>query len=223
MNRHDREQIDRIEFLLQRLDSAVVVRDPGSARAAEAFDGLRKSVIQASKSHRVHVAHLIALDESIRSGGTIDLVRFRVAEYLRELGIERLEKAEIPEAFDITGDKDGEIEVLEAAIVERADDGRISVLRVGKANRTALPIPMLVVPESRDVDEGSLEAPHETMNTMQAKKQPGRGMPRPLVAILGVVLAAVLLLAVRTCGADDSVPQPGDGTTSTTVTIKSDN
>ena len=137
MNRSDSERLRRIEALLERLDSAVVVKDPGSARSADAFEGLRRTIIQNAKSHRVHVAHLIALDESIWSGATIELIRFRVAEYLRELGVERLEDSSVPEAFDIVGDGQGEFEVLEPAIIERGEDGNFSILKVGKARRTA--------------------------------------------------------------------------------------
>ena len=128
MNRSDSERLRRIEALLERLDSAVVVKDPGSARSADAFEGLRRTIIQNAKSHRVHVAHLIALDESIWSGATIELIRFRVAEYLRELGVERLEDSSVPEAFDIVGDGQGEFEVLEPAIIERGEDGNFSII-----------------------------------------------------------------------------------------------
>lgn len=221
MNRHDREQLDRIEILLQRLDSAVVVRDPGSARAAEAFDGLRKSVIQASKSHRVHVAHLVALDESIRSGGTLDLVRLRVAEYLRELGVERLETPEVLEAFDVVGDSDGDFEVLEAAIIERFDDGRISVLKVGKARRAAHPSPPpedfpVLVSNDIAVDQQS-QTPAVAPDSDHSVRSRSRFIPLVIGAI--VVLASAFI--ARSCSSDDQVPQPSDGG-STTTTVASD-
>lgn len=217
MNRHDREQLDRIEVLLQRLDSAVVVRDPGSARAAEAFDGLRKSVIQASKSHRVHVAHLVALDESIRSGGTLDLVRLRVAEYLRELGVERLETPEVSEAFDIVGDSDGDLEVLEAAIIERFDDGRISVLKVGKARRVAPPSPPpedLPMPVSNDIAVDSQSQPPAVAPDSD---QSVRSTSRLIPLVIGAVFVLASALIARSCSSDDQVPKPLDGGTTTTT------
>jgi len=222
MNRHDRERLDRIEVLLQRLDSAVVVRDPGSARAAEAFDGLRKSVIQASKSHRVHVAHLIALDESIRSGGTIDLVRLRVAEYLRELGIERLDKPEILEAFDVVGDSDGDLEVLEAAIVEIDSEGRVSVLKVGKAKRTARPSPPIVDVQMTESSANAENSQPPASVTPPDPQQPLRNRSRLLPLILVAVVGVALLLIARSCASDDRVPQPRDGGDSTTTTIFGD-
>lgn len=222
MNRQDREQLDRMEVLLQRLDSAVVVRDPGSARAAEAFDGLRKSVIQASKSHRVHVAHLIALDESIRSGGTLDLVRLRVAEYLRELGIQRLETAEHLEAFDVVGDSDGDVEVLEAAIVEHVDDGRISVLKVGKAKRTARPTPPTDEIQTSTSSEVASESQVATPNRRLDSQDPVRSRSRFLSIAIGAAVVAILIFAARSCLSSDQTPQPLNGG-STTTTVAGDN
>jgi hypothetical protein len=224
MNRHDREQLDRMEVLLQRLDSAVVVRDLGSARAAEAFDGLRKSVIQASKSHRVHVAHLIALDESIRSGGTLDLVRLRVAEYLRELGIERLESPEILEAFDIVGDVDGDIEVLEAAIVERGDEGRTSILRVGKARRTARPS---VTQGSRvdtatEVSEISSVVPSSEGDPVPNLERSSGGRSRLVLSAIGLVFVGIVTLSIRACESEQPTPAPADEITTTTLSTASD-
>lgn len=222
MNRQDREQLDRMEVLLQRLDSAVVVRDPGSARAAEAFDGLRKSVIQASKSHRVHVAHLIALDETIRSGGTLDLVRLRVAEYLRELGIERLETPEHLEAFDVVGDSDGDIEVLEAAIIEHVDDGRISILKVGKAKRTARPTPPTDEIETLTSSEVASESQVATPNRRPDSQDPVRSRSRFLSIAISAAVVAILIFAARSCLSSDQTPQPLNGG-STTTTVAGNN
>ena len=73
-----KSQLERIENLLNRLDSAVVVRDPGSARAAEAYDGLRKQITQSGKNHRIHTAHLLSLSDSLERGAGIELIRDRV-------------------------------------------------------------------------------------------------------------------------------------------------
>jgi hypothetical protein len=222
MNRNDREQLNRIEVLLQRLDSAVVVRDPGSARAAEAFDGLRKSVIQASKSHRIHVAHLIALDESIRSGGTIELVHLRVGEYLRELGIERLADAGHPEAFDIVGDGEGDIEVLEAAIIERTDDGRVSVLKVGKAKRTVRPVSTPVLTDVSATAGLSVDTTTSVGDVSPASFPSKRGKPRATVVILGLAVSALLIVGIRSCRNEDRMPEPSDVTTITTLSVERD-
>lgn len=157
MTRFDRERLVEIQSLLERIDAALIVRDPGTARSADAFDGLRKQITYAAKTRRTHVSHLLALDESIRTGGNLDLVAARVTEYLRELGVERLFDVSRVDAFDIVGDPTGDVEVLEPAIVEKEDGGRITVLRIGKAQRTSKP----VLPANAGLVEASQNVPEE--------------------------------------------------------------
>jgi hypothetical protein len=141
MGRYINERLVQIQALLERIDAALIVRDPGTTRSAEAFDGLRRQIAYAAKARRSHVSHLLALDESIRTGGNIDLIAARLKEYLKELGIERVYDTSLSEAFDIAGDRSGDTEVVEPAVIEREEDGRVTVLRVGKAIRTARPEP----------------------------------------------------------------------------------
>lgn len=155
MGRFINERLVQIQALLERVDAALIVRDPGTARSAEAFDGLRRQIAYAAKARRSHVSHLLALDDSIRTGGNIDLIAARLKEYLIELGIERIYDTSLSEAFDIAGDRLGEIEVVEPAVIEREEDGRVTVLRVGKALRTAQPEPK---PEPELVEVVSQEA-----------------------------------------------------------------
>jgi len=147
----------QIQALLERIDAALIVRDPGTVKSAEAFDGLRRGVAYAAKARRSHVAHLLSLDESLRTGGNLDLVTARVSEYLKELGVERFLDVTLVEAFDIGGDPSGTIEVIEPAIIEREEDGRITVLRVGKALRTAIPVPQQTAPEDVEKSHDSEE------------------------------------------------------------------
>lgn len=130
-----KKRLDRIEELLVRLDAALVVREPGSARAAEAYDGLRKQVNQASKNRRAHVAHLLALSDSIRRGADRELVSKRVEEFLLELGVSRSDSTENPDWFEIEAGEGRGLEVTEPAVIETTDDGTRSVVRLGKARR----------------------------------------------------------------------------------------
>jgi len=157
MRRFDRERMVQIQALLERIDAALIVRDPGTVKSAEAFDGLRRGVAYAAKARRSHVAHLLSLDESLRTGGNLNLVTARVSEYLKELGVERFLDVTLVEAFDIGGDPSGTIEVIEPAIIEREEDGRITVLRVGKALRTAIPEPQQTAPEDVEKSHDSEE------------------------------------------------------------------
>jgi len=189
-----RTQLNRIEMLLERLDAAIVVRDLGTARSAEAFEGLRKSILIAAKSRRNHISHLVALDESIRSGGSLDLIKARVAEYLNELGIERLSDPEHLECFDVQGDLVGDIEILEPAIIERSEDGKITIFRVGRAQRTH---------RNSTVDVDAEEVSPKTDPRIEHRKGSKKFSNRQLLLLGVAFLALVLTVFARSCGSDE--------------------
>lgn len=135
-----RSQLGRIENLLQRLDAAVVVRDPGNARAAEMYEGLRKQIIQSGKNHRMHLSHLIALQESIERGADIDLIRDRVNDYLNELGIKKTSDTSHIDSFEVVEGEGSNFECIEPAIIEVLEDGSIRTHQLGKARRVPGPI-----------------------------------------------------------------------------------
>ena len=135
-----RSQLIRIENLLQRLDAAVVVRDPGSARAADMYEGLRKQIIQSGKNHRMHLSHLIALQDSIERGADIDLIRDRVNDYLNELGIQKTSDTTHIDSFEVIEGEGSNFECIEPAIIELLEDGSIRTHQLGKARRVPGPI-----------------------------------------------------------------------------------
>lgn len=207
-----RNQLRDIESLLERIDAAIVVRDLGNARSAEAFDGLRKSILMATKSRRTHISHLVSLDESIRNGGSLDLVKARLAEYLNELGIERLTDLRHLECFDVVGDSEGEIEVLEPAVVERADDGKLIILRVGKAQRTFSSKVEQVLDDQEPVLELLVE---EVEEAPTPKPNNGLILVRRRIAVLAVVVLALLTTVVaRSCGSSENELDPKETPTS---------
>ena len=132
------ERLDRIEALLNRLDAAVVVRDPGNARSAEAFDGLRKLMIQSGTSRRSHVSHLLSLADSIERDAPMELIRDRVNDFLLELGISRSTDVSRPEFFELVEGEGDDLECVVPAVIERLEDGRINLVRHGKARRVAV-------------------------------------------------------------------------------------
>jgi hypothetical protein len=130
-----KKQLHQIEHLLHRLDAAVVVRDPGNAHSAEAYDGLRKQIIRSGTNHRAHLAHLLALSDSLERGAGIELIRDRVKDFLAELGVRPISDYLYPELFDVVetiqGEEDG-VKVLEPAVAEQMDDGNFNPIRKGK-------------------------------------------------------------------------------------------
>jgi hypothetical protein len=129
--------IQQIWVLLERIDVALVTRDPGTARSAEAYDGLRKQLNQASKNRRIHVSHLLSLSDSIERGAEYELVKDRVSDFLVELGISRSSDLSRPDFFEITGGSGDYLKCRIPAIVETLDDGTVSLVRLGEAERTS--------------------------------------------------------------------------------------
>lgn len=154
--------LEEIWMLLNKLDAAVVVRDPGNARSAEVFEGLRRTILQSGKSHRSHVAHLLALHESLERGATLDLIKNRVSDFLRELGVEKLTSLEIRDAFEVVGGTGDGLQLVEPAIVERLSDGSLSVIQLGKAKRIEIPKESPVVSQETTMAPNDKETPTTT-------------------------------------------------------------
>jgi len=218
MDMFRKSQLNEILHLLNRLDAAVVVRDPGSARAAEMYDGLRKQIIQSGKSHRTHLSHLLSLQDSMERGADIELIRDRVNDYLSELGIRKTSDVSNLEAFEVVEGEGSGFECIEPAIVEILEDGSIRTHQLGKARRIAGP----------DEAESDFELNLGNIRNEQDKPEYLRGGQ----SFIGKILVFVTLLVIgvflgRTLfdGSDapekinDSVDTTIEPTTTTTTTV----
>jgi hypothetical protein len=163
------EQLNRIELLLERLDAAVVVREPGNARSAEMFDGLRKQVIQSGKNHRTHVAHLLSLVNAIDKGADVTLIRERLGDFLNELGIEQSSDTSRVDFFDVVEGDGPMLECIEPAVVERIDGSQLVLVRAGKARR--VPSPVVEEPVASE----PATAPTEVVQSIPEVTPPKRG------------------------------------------------
>jgi len=130
--------VQQIWALLERIDAALVTRDPGSARSAEAYDGLRKQVNQASKNRRIHVSHLLSLSDSIQREAEYQLVKDRVSDFLAELGVSHTRDVSRADFFEITGGTGDFLVCTTPAVIETLDDGTVSLVRLGQAERTTV-------------------------------------------------------------------------------------
>lgn len=135
------DALNQILILLERVEASLVVRDPGNSRSAEAFDGLRKSLLQSSKNRRIHVSHLLSLSDSIERGAEYQLIKDRVSDFLSEMGVSRTSDVSRTEFFEVTGGDGPYLECVVPAVVESLDNGEISLVRLGEAVRTHTPSP----------------------------------------------------------------------------------
>lgn len=120
------------DALLRRIDAALVVRDPGSARSADAFEGLRRAVIQASTQRRAHISHLLTVLDAVNNGATTEMLEMRITDLLSELGVFAVRD---PAQQDLFNPTDGEVsdpEVVEPAWIQMVGEDTSHLIRKGE-------------------------------------------------------------------------------------------
>lgn len=185
---NNRQRLENLEILLQRLEAAVVVRDPGNAHSADAYDGLRKQIIQSGKNHRIHVAHLISLSDSLQRGADIDLITDRVNDFLSELGIMRMSNTDFVDLFEVIEGEGSALECIEPAIVEKLDNQTVVPVRLGKARRVPGPEPLGEFPQ--EVDPNSI---HQTDEFYSKTSPPIRHIFISVALVIGGLLVGLLI------------------------------
>ena len=206
-------QLQEIRNLLSRLDAAVVVREPGTTRSAEAFEGLRKQLNLAVKSHRSHVGHLVSLSDSLDRNADIELIRDRVNDFLQELGIRTI-RDYIPQFFEVVetidGDDDG-YEIVEPAIVEELEGGGLSPIRLGKVRFIKGPIPEPIL----ETISPEIEPVSDEIGTLSVASSPVVGQA---LLIIGSVVIGLLFGFLLFRGDNSTTDKP----TESTVTLNSE-
>jgi hypothetical protein len=131
-----RTQLAEIRRLVERIEVALLVRDPGSTRAAEAYDGLRKQILAATAERRAHLVQLAELDAAVRRSPDPEQLRQRLDDWLNQQGIVRRNDPNADrELFDIAGSDGDGLVVDHPAYV----DGKTEmVIKRGRARRVAI-------------------------------------------------------------------------------------
>lgn len=121
-------KVDQVAQRLERVDAMLIVREPGTAYAAEAYEGLRKSVQFASQQQRIHLSTLIGLLDDIAAGATLETVTLRIRDRLSESGVTEVSDPDaLPDAFD---EIDPSRDPRPAWVLVSSDD-RVNVIRPG--------------------------------------------------------------------------------------------
>jgi hypothetical protein len=122
---------------LTRLETLLIVQDPKGPLSADAYDGLRKSVVHATQARRHHISHLISLRDSLERNASQELLSDRVSEFLNELGVSWIDDPKHAELFVREGNpKDGEPGewvCTRPAVVSQAETGELMLHRQGTA------------------------------------------------------------------------------------------
>lgn len=94
------EKIGHVADHLTRLDAMLVVREPNTVYAAQAYEGLRKSIQFASQQQRIYISTLIGLLDDVTAGATLETLALRIQDRLSEAGAQVSNDTErFPEAF----------------------------------------------------------------------------------------------------------------------------
>jgi hypothetical protein len=130
-------QLDQLDRRTEKMETILMVREPASGAAAEAYDGLRKQIVAAVGERTAHLKQLAQLDAALTAGASADVVAKLVRDFADQAALERVKDAEHPERdllFETVEDLGGRYEVLEAAYVD-AKTGR--VIRRGSVRAVA--------------------------------------------------------------------------------------
>lgn len=222
MARHDQNQTLMIEMLtlLNRIETALVVRDPGSKISADAYDGLRKMLLQSSKNRRIHVSHLLSLSDSLKREASIDQVRDRVNDFLLELGVSYWSDTSLTEVFDVVEGDGTSLECIEPAVVEKLEDGRIVEVRRGTARRVPGPeadsaaAPEVEVTPGPSEESGLAQSVSTEQTTVEVTDVSPRNRRFVPMVVVSSVIAGFLIGLVASSGSDNSPI-----TTTTTVAV----
>jgi hypothetical protein len=145
--------IDDLDRKVDRIEVALLVRDPGTALSADAYDGLRKQIIAAASDRVAHLAQLAQLDAIVRTIGDGEVSQFGplVQEWMAQANLVAVSSPE-PQVnlFEIVGGSGPELDVIAPAYVDATTR---RVIRQGRARR----VQPDKVPRQGDLAGGDVE------------------------------------------------------------------
>lgn len=153
------ELIKRVELLDQRheeIETALMMNDPGSVVAAEAYEGLRRQVVDAATGRMAHLAQLVQLAHALSDGASLELLRKYLAGWMEQAGlvvVDDLTRADAEMVFEVLGGDGDGLELIEPAYLDARTD---RVVRQGRARRVASPA---ITPSAAEKPDAVLPGP----------------------------------------------------------------
>jgi hypothetical protein len=147
------DALESVKVALERIELMFLMKDPSVAAGADAYEGLRRSLILAREDRMARLVDLARIDASLQRsdaegdpGGILD-------ELLASAGVSRIDGPINHDRFDIFGESvDGaELVLLEPAYVHTESD---AVIRSGRARYELLVVP---TPADDHAEPGDLE------------------------------------------------------------------
>jgi hypothetical protein len=138
------QRLGRLEHEAELMRTILIVKEPNTPLAAEAYEGLRRQVVAAAAERRSHLVQLAAMATALGRATSVDDIAPQVREWMTQAGVAEL--VEVPasarpqdlfedlDGTGLAGAAAGEVEVVEPAYLD-ASTG--AVLRLGRARRRA--------------------------------------------------------------------------------------
>ena len=128
---------EEIRRQLDTIVTALIVSEPRTAVAAEAFDGLRRTIAFAAQERRRLLIQLVAFADAIERGATLDTLRELCQQWCAEAGVARYDDPQTqPDWFTVVEGDGPRVEVVEPAWI---DAEHKVLLRPGTARRRPAP------------------------------------------------------------------------------------
>jgi hypothetical protein len=106
------QRLSEIERQLDKVYTALVIRDPGTRMSSEAYDGLRKQVIAASGDRMAHLSQLAELDVALARGASTEDLKALTNQWIQQAGIARIDDPTETACFEDTGNPSSEDRVV---------------------------------------------------------------------------------------------------------------
>lgn len=133
--RQTRDLAQLIERRMDKMETVLIIREPSSTVAADAYDGLRKQVVTALSERQAHITQLVQFASALEDGADGRTLASMVAGWLESANVLVTSDAGTPDAdvlFQVVEDHGGPVRVLAPAYVDAATH---RVVRQGRVRR----------------------------------------------------------------------------------------
>ena len=131
-------EMAEVKALVASINSALIVREPGTALAAEAYDGLRRQIARAASDRQAHLVELVRTIEALDNGVSGESLRRLVEGWAEQAGLRRWEEPTPADFFEVMGEGEGPLEIVNPAWI--AGDP-VMLVKPGLARRAQPPEP----------------------------------------------------------------------------------
>ncbi len=125
-----RRRHEEITRLLDRIEVSLLVRDPGTVRSVEAYEGLRKTMVAAAQERTMHLVQLAQFDAALAKTDDIATLRQLITEWMEQAGLVKVNDPAYRDAFEIV---EGKGETLDIVIPAYVDSATSRVIKQGQA------------------------------------------------------------------------------------------